>query len=199
MALQPFPNVLYAVALTSLGMTVSSPGLAAETNPHVRIGVAAGACQSCHASIGSSPQPDARWQRAASQRPRALYATYEGATFDGARTRGGPGSASLVCLSCHDGTVSGSVHAERRSLGHDLSDDHPIGFVYDASLAAEDGGLHDPGISPSGLGGSIAQDLLVNGRLECTSCHDPHQSTGERPYLRMSNLGSGLCLTCHDK
>jgi len=196
MAWRRFANVLCAIVLTSFGMAISSSKLAAETNPHLRIGVAAGACQSCHASIGSSPQPEPRWQRAASQGPRAFNAS---ATFDGARTRSGPGSASLVCLSCHDGTVSGSVHAQRRSLGNDLSDDHPIGFVYDAALAAEDGGLHDPGITPSGLGGSIAQDLLVNGRLECTSCHDPHQSTGERPYLRLSNLGSRLCLTCHDK
>jgi predicted CXXCH cytochrome family protein len=33
--------------------------------------------------------------------------------------------------------------------------------------------------------------------VECSSCHDPH---GTRPlFLRVSNDGSRLCLTCHDK
>ncbi len=81
MALPRFANVLCAVVLISFGMAVSSPRLAAETNPHAMIGVTAGVCQSCHASIGSGPQSDARWQRAASQGPRAFYASYEGATI----------------------------------------------------------------------------------------------------------------------
>ncbi len=186
-----------AVVITSLGWTALPVRLAAETNPHVS--VVAAACQSCHASPGSSSQPGPRWQRATGPASRPFYGSYGSPTFDGAHTGRGPGSASLVCLSCHDGTVSGSVHAQRRNLGNDLADDHPIGFVYDASLALEDGGLHDPGLRPSGLGGTIADDLLVNGRLECTSCHDPHQSSGERPYLRLSTVGSGLCLACHDK
>lgn len=33
--------------------------------------------------------------------------------------------------------------------------------------------------------------------IECSSCHDPHVA---RPlFLRVSNEGSKLCLTCHDK
>lgn len=33
--------------------------------------------------------------------------------------------------------------------------------------------------------------------VECSSCHDPHVA---RPlFLRVSNEGSKLCLTCHDK
>lgn len=33
--------------------------------------------------------------------------------------------------------------------------------------------------------------------VECSSCHDPH--TANRLFLRVSNEGSRLCLTCHDK
>ncbi len=33
--------------------------------------------------------------------------------------------------------------------------------------------------------------------VECSSCHDPH--TSNRLFLRVSNEGSRLCLTCHDK
>ncbi len=33
--------------------------------------------------------------------------------------------------------------------------------------------------------------------IECSSCHDPH--TDSQLFLRVSNAGSRLCLTCHDK
>jgi predicted CXXCH cytochrome family protein len=33
--------------------------------------------------------------------------------------------------------------------------------------------------------------------IECSSCHDPH--TTNPLFLRVSNEGSRLCLTCHDK
>ena len=34
--------------------------------------------------------------------------------------------------------------------------------------------------------------------VECATCHDPHSTTNGM-FLRASNLGSGLCLACHDK
>lgn len=33
--------------------------------------------------------------------------------------------------------------------------------------------------------------------VECSSCHDPH--IANKLFLRVSNEGSRLCLTCHDK
>lgn len=33
--------------------------------------------------------------------------------------------------------------------------------------------------------------------VECSSCHDPHIAS--QLFLRVSNTGSQLCLTCHDK
>jgi len=33
--------------------------------------------------------------------------------------------------------------------------------------------------------------------LECSSCHDPHSNNSK--FLRLSNEGSRLCLTCHTK
>ena len=41
-----------------------------------------------------------------------------------------------------------------------------------------------------GIGGEVPY-------VECSSCHDPHIPT--RLFLRVSNEGSRLCLTCHDK
>jgi predicted CXXCH cytochrome family protein len=34
--------------------------------------------------------------------------------------------------------------------------------------------------------------------VECASCHDPHTSTNPT-FLRVSNTGSAVCLTCHNK
>lgn len=155
-------------------------------------------CQGCHApgeARGAQSLPD--WNGTAIQ----AYAPYGSASFDGAATAGQPGPASLMCLSCHDGTVGlARSHSDRRlDPGADLSDDHPIGFVYDAALAAADGGLHDPATHPSGLGGTIAHDLLANGRVECTSCHAQHTAVASNAMLARGNEGSALCLTCHAK
>ena len=48
--------------------------------------------------------------------------------------------------------------------------------------------------SPSS-GGTLAGD---QGFVECASCHDPHTNVNPT-FLRVSNAGSGLCLTCHTK
>ena len=118
--------------------------------------------------------------------------------------------ASKLCLSCHDGTValdsfggatgstfiSGDAH-----IGTDLRGTHPIGIVYDSALATADKGLFNPDTKTTALGGSVRDDLLFGaGNLECASCHDVHnsQSTGGS-LLRISDNGSALCLTCHDK
>lgn len=100
-------------------------------------------------------------------------------------------SSSQLCMSCHDGTTGPQVH---------LQDSHPVGILYDGlSDSGSRGGLR-PSMSSSGLGRSIAEDLLVNGRVECTSCHDEHSDhRAGATMLRMSNEGSRLCLTCHDK
>lgn len=83
----------------------------------------------------------------------------------------------------------------------DLSDDHPISFTYDAALAVSDGELHDPTTSSSGMGSSIANDMLYgpsHDQVECSSCHDIHKDVFS-PFLIKTNDGSSLCLTCHVK
>lgn len=135
------------------------------------------------------------------------YQLYTSATFDA--VPGQPDGASKLCLSCHDGTVAidnfGGASPNTTfmpgtaDLTTDLRDDHPISFTYDAALAApatEE--LFDPTAAPSGLGGTIDDDLLFSSKVECASCHDVHNA-GFSSLLRMSNAGSALCLTCHDK
>jgi predicted CXXCH cytochrome family protein len=137
----------------------------------------------------------------------ATFTLYSSATLDA--TTGQPNGISKLCLSCHDGTVAldnfgGNTTGTNfisgsHNVGTDLSDDHPIGITYDATLAGTDGGLYDPTITSSGLGSTISTDLLFNGQLECASCHDVHNAYGNPDLLRKSNAGSALCLTCHNK
>ncbi len=143
----------------------------------------------------------------------ATYTIYSSSTLDA--TVGQPAGISLLCLSCHDGTVAldsfgGATGTQQIAAGAnvgggtlggttaDISDDHPISFTYSDGLASTDGGLHAPSTTNSGLGGTIQDDLLFADELECASCHDAHDDTNGQ-FLRKSNAASALCLTCHDK
>ncbi len=183
--------------LVLVGLQVGGLGaVSAEAagGPHAaRTGDGAGAgCSACHV-VGESAHRSIAGAWALGSGPQ--LAAYESGTLD-ARSEGA-GAASLVCLSCHDGTVA-SAHGLPLRADSDLSNDHPIGVRYDSILASRDGGLHDPATRASGLGGTIETDLLISGRLECTSCHDPHAVVGAG-RLRVSVEGSALCLVCHAK
>ena len=123
-------------------------------------------------------------------------------------TVGDPAFSSKLCLSCHDGTVAldswggntgTTLLTGSALLGTDLSNDHPVSFAYDDALATLDGGLHDPLTALSGLGGTIDEDMLIGGEMECASCHDMHNQLGITGLLKKLNTGSDLCLTCHNK
>lgn len=137
----------------------------------------------------------------------ATYTVYAGLGSLDASV-GQPAGVSKLCLSCHDGTVAidsfgGSTGATNITgvalLGTDLTNDHPVSFTYDASLATTDGGLQDPTVTNSGLGGTIDADMLFGTQLECASCHDVHNTANIPKLLVKLNGGSALCLTCHNK
>ena len=127
-------------------------------------------------------------------------------------TVGQPGGSSKLCLSCHDGTVAvdsfggttgTTMIANGVNVGTNLSNDHPVSFTYNAALASSDGGLADPsadGDTDANTVGAAAPYVpLFAGKLECATCHDPHNGTNIAGLLRVSNAGSGLCLKCHEK
>jgi hypothetical protein len=73
------------------------------------------------------------------------FVRYSSDTFQGAAD-GQPSGDSRLCLSCHDGSNSNYAWMNPdHSFGTDeLTSSHPISFVYDSALAAQDGALKDP-------------------------------------------------------
>lgn len=96
------------------------------------------------------------------------------------------------------------------SQGDDLTNDHPIGFSYTAAQGQSTTKLFDVPtvLSPAKSNGAI-RFFGATKRMECSTCHDPHVNytaglgagvnTALRPFLVMSNTGSALCLSCHNK
>ena len=158
-------------------------------------------CIFCHTPHKTSTD-GALWNRYAST---ANYTPYSSSTAKA--HPGQPTGASRLCLSCHDGTIAlgkllsrtnevtfgGSslkLPKGRTNLGTDLSDDHPVSFIYNKALADSNGQLRDPA--------ALTKPVLLdkNGQLQCTSCHDPHNNLYGK-FLLMNNAASALCLVCH--
>lgn len=152
------------------------------------------------------------------------YQLYTSATLDAPLDQ--PSGASALCLSCHDGSIAidafvngaqgapsmmalGDVYFPGSPFGegganiggnfggiiqNDLTNDHPVSFVYDDALAAADGELRAPAELPAEL-------HMPSGRVECSTCHDVHNSAAVpgTKLLRLPKIGSALCLACHLK
>ncbi|MFH7325812.1 cytochrome c3 family protein [Desulfurivibrio sp. C05AmB] len=159
-------------------------------------------CVFCHTPHHASPEFPYLWNRQLSSEE---YIPYQSSTLYAAV--GQPTGSSKLCLSCHDGTVAlgalltrpeiefeGEVRfmpeGFRSRLGTDLSDDHPISFVYDAALASRNPRLRYPDSLPP------AVRLDRNQELQCTACHDPHDNTLGK-FLVISTEYSELCTACH--
>ncbi len=156
-------------------------------------------CHTPHNSLPSSPL----WNK---DDPGYTYTLYHSSTIQA--VPGQPDGSSILCLSCHDGTTAlgsvlsrvsdidfaggiTSIPAGSANMSTDLADDHPVSFDYTTGLAAADGQLKDPTAI-------IPPVSLVNGRMQCTSCHDPHRNL-TNDFLRVTNQFSELCFSCHDR
>ncbi|NOX97083.1 MAG: cytochrome c3 family protein [Nitrospirae bacterium] len=188
-------------AQAAVGITGSAHDFSSKTwNPSGEI------CRVCHTphDANTSVTGAPLWNHAVTT---ANFTLYSSSTLNA--TMAQPGGPSKLCLSCHDGTVAIDNFGGRTTgtkfiwgnylIGTDLSNDHPISFTYDAALATADDGLYNPTTQTSGLGGTINSDMLIDDKVECSSCHDVHNGSGVADLLVKSNGASALCLTCHNK
>jgi len=187
-------------------------------------------CRVCHVPHDHNRNSDLwtlglLWNHDVSAADFSMYAEVPDANFTefiDAAVAGQPLGISKMCLGCHDGTVgldsfdnkrgSATVHIGDYDSGFqvpgtlytgDLRGTHPLSIEYRDDL--------DPGLNPKGdpIGTSGAiNDVLDNDRVECSSCHDVHDSPGEakpathllREFQKASDgAASGLCLACHNK
>ena len=197
--------VLSAIGVISAGISGSKHDFSGAAWNNGGVGEI---CQPCHTPHNASTDPSGPlWNHSNTLTAASTFGYYTNSTMN-ATDIGDPSGVSMACLSCHDGTVAmdafggaagtpGSYTMEiinsDKSVGLDLSNDHPISFTYDPALASADGGLHNPT-------NKVIADLLIGGKLECSSCHDVHGSpVAATNLLTIDNAGSLLCLTCHDK
>jgi predicted CXXCH cytochrome family protein len=157
-----------------------------------------GVCIFCHTPHNARPT-QGLWNR---DLPAVTYKIYQSSTLRAQISQ--PNGSSRLCLSCHDGIValsnmrvapiSGPVApmaalTGQASLGTDLSNDHPISFIYNSALALRAGDLIDPMALPQ------TAPLDSEKQLQCTSCHDPHLN---RPnFLRIDDRFGADCTVCH--
>ena len=107
-----------------------------------------------------------------------------------------PRPPSSACTPCHSSTESPPYN-------------HPVGIDYEAARWRH---ALRPVTAPSGLGSTVAADLLVSGRVECASCHATHEEESTTPYrLRLPDpnrqpivpgvrvVTTSLCGACHDR
>lgn len=177
-------------------------------------------CAFCHTPHNSNNAVVAPlWNRTTNV---TSYTRYTSASLDANTINDGfnaqPGGSSLLCLSCHDGTVAlGSVNQApmgsgggtsiamtggstmptglgantgfTRNLNTDLTNDHPISATYNDTLAVADGELARMDANQKDIGTS--GDLIGI------------RNAGYRPTLPLQPTGTGgkgqvQCTTCHD-
>lgn len=153
----------------------------------------------------------------------------------------------MSCGACHTAAL-----ITRLNIGMDLSNDHPVSVTYNtdrAGLRATNTTINSIDLTSelqssaaSAFNGNLSQnrwavkgfvsdtatiaDLLRDGKVECSSCHDPHfnnlswdeaestwtdawtdycgnigEACTDGNFLRRvgGNTGSGVCRTCHEK
>jgi len=120
------------------------------------------------------------------------------------------GSNSTLCLSCHDGTVAlgtltpygqasmtGTLTGTPADLGTSLQSTHPFSFVTPLQPAPDL--WPSLSASPPTTQDTTGHVQLINGNVECGSCHNPHDQSldASADFLVMDNSQSALCLACH--
>ena len=162
-------------------------------------------CEYCHAPHSGLHNIQPLWSQKLSTVTN--YTLYTDPTMVNQPQEPALGSASNLCLSCHDGTVapgqttpygnikmSGSMNSQD-VFGTDLQGVHPFNF----KLPLQSAPNLLPGVVSSGTTGNPAVKL-IKGNVQCTTCHDPHVQSIDPvagDFLVMNNANSALCLACH--
>jgi len=170
------------------------------------------ACAFCHTPHNAQTGSTAPlWNRTTA----ASYVPYSNSTTSFSSRTVTIGSASKTCLSCHDGTVAigdvavgddaqgtatiiaitdrvgsdGKLSANNlATIGTNLSNDHPVGFVVNESSTTAGLG------SIANMKSKGARFYVSDTTMECGTCHDPHDNS-KGNFLRLN--AASICTDCH--
>jgi predicted CXXCH cytochrome family protein len=208
-----FAMALVAAASLSGQDVIGSHDLSPSGSSPVR-GSVSGSCLYCHAphsglngkaGVAQTPLWD---QKLSSVQSYTVYSSPS--MVNTANPSPQLGTDSTLCLSCHDGTVAvgslvpygqvpmlGNMNPQD-VLGTDLSSSHPVSFVLPLQPAPDL--LPSLTANPSSTADMTGAVRLINGNVECTSCHTPHVQNidpNDPNFLVIDNSNSALCLACH--
>lgn len=201
-----------AVADTKHNLSSSGPGeIKAEGTSEI--------CVFCHTPHNANTDVSVGLWNRKTQDPGITYTMYDGTT-------GVPNEESMICLTCHDGTMALNnmanlpntlsdtftaitmtgvgvdaagkmTSASYAYLGTDLSDDHPIG---DWPTGYVWNLIPVADIIAASTGHYYAtpiDDGAGSYRIECISCHGAHNNVNGS-FLLTNNANSALCMQCHN-
>lgn len=183
-------------------------------------------CIFCHTPHNAKPQT-VLWNRNDTTQTFGHYSSNTLAihTDDTARTssdyKAEPNGSSRLCLSCHDGvTALGAVlNGDAIEVNNDIftvmggakvfdrakitNSHHPVSFVYSASVRDRLNVLE--GANTFKLPSNAKVRLDRDKRMQCITCHDPHQTQFDSTSTPFWVLGGNsateahdaVCLDCH--
>lgn len=165
------------------------------------------ACLYCHAPhSGVGATNSALWSQTLSVQ---TYTAYSSTTLKNAPIQPTLGGSSSLCLSCHDGTVAvgqtqpygpftmtGSM-TPSDMFGSGLQGSHPFSLKLPMVDAPD---LQASLTSTHSTADPTKAVQLINGNVECTSCHSPHVQAIDRVsqnFLVRDSSNGQMCLACH--
>lgn len=174
------------------------------------------ACTFCHAPHGGVGGNTPLWNQVLSTQN---YTVYTSSTMQNKDNPQVLGESSSLCLSCHDGTVAvgqtaayGKISMNsscsgacapngmytKDVLGTDHQGSHPFSLILPIKDAVD---LVSSLATNHTTADTTHKVQLINGNVECNSCHNPHVQSIDpvaQNFLVLNNQSSAMCFACHD-
>ena len=191
-----------SVAMAQSSDVLGSHDLSISGTSRVK-GRMSAACLYCHVPHSGSGKTALWGQTLSSQ----VYSTYTSTTVQNTTVQPPLGESSSLCLSCHDGTVAlgqvapygpYTITGAMQSMGTNLQSTHPFSLQLPMKDAAD---LVASLVATGTTADPKHAVKLINGNVECTSCHDPHVQNIDKQspnFLVRDNLKGAVCLSCHE-
>ena len=187
----------------ALGMHNLTPGSGSSVTVQGSLG-----CTFCHAPHSGIGGNTPLWNQTLSTQ---TYTPYTSTTYQQqGSTQPTLGKSTSLCLSCHDGTVAvgqtavfGKIPATGSMnnmdvLGTNLTTSHPFSLVLPMKDSAN---LVATLVAQQKTADATGKIKLINGNVECISCHNPHAQAVDpiaQKFLVKDSSNGQMCLACHD-